>query len=60
MARISGNRGFFRGAMDAIIAARQAQANRQVNNALLLLDDETLRAHGYTRAELKRRANQTF
>ncbi len=48
-------RGFFRNAMDALVEARQRQANRYVNSALLMLDDETLKAHGYTRAELARR-----
>lgn len=46
-------RGFFRNAMDAMIAAREKQAQRYVNGALLMMDDETLRANGYTRAELR-------
>lgn len=56
MASHSGNRGFFRNAVGALMAARQKQAARYVNSALLLLDDETLSAQGYDRAELKRRA----
>lgn len=48
-------RGFFRNAVDALVAAREKQATRYVNGALLMLDDETLKAHGYNREELKRR-----
>ncbi|WP_265518109.1 hypothetical protein [Nitratireductor luteus] len=47
-------RNFFRGAMDALVAARQKQVSRYVNGALLMLDDETLKSHGYTREELRR------
>ncbi|TWH01052.1 hypothetical protein L598_000100000330 [Mesorhizobium sp. J18] len=47
--------GFFRNAMAALIAAREKQASRYVSGALLMLDDETLKAHGYSRAELKQR-----
>ncbi|MDN2567538.1 hypothetical protein N1F89_15045 [Aquibium sp. A9E412] len=48
-------RGFFRGAVDTLVAARQRQVSRYVNGALLMLDDETLKAHGYNRDELKKR-----
>ncbi|EKF20818.1 hypothetical protein [Nitratireductor pacificus] len=54
MAQSAGKRGFFRGAFDALIEARQKQVRSYVNGALLMLDDETLRAHGYNRDELKR------
>lgn len=54
MAGNSARRGFFRNAYNAIVAARSAQAERYVNRALLSLDDETLKAHGYTRDTLKR------
>lgn len=47
-------RGFFRSAMDALVEARSKQVSRYVNGALLMLDDETLKAHGYNRQELKR------
>lgn len=47
-------RGFFRAAMDALVEVRTRQAQRYVNGALLALDDETLKASGYSRAELKR------
>jgi hypothetical protein len=50
-----GKRGFLRGAMDSLVAARAKQVNRYVNGALLMLDDETLKAHGYSRDELQRR-----
>jgi hypothetical protein len=33
---------------------------RNVNSALLMLDDETLKSHGYSREELKRRAGATY
>lgn len=40
-----------------IIAARQKQAQRQVNAVLLTLDDESLAASGYNRKELARNAS---
>jgi hypothetical protein len=46
-------RGFFRTAFDAMIAAREKQVQRYVNGALMALDDETLKAHGYTRDQLR-------
>lgn len=46
--------GFFRNAMNALIAARTRQAAAYVNGALLMLDDETLRRNGYNRRELLR------
>lgn len=55
MAHNAAKRGFFRGAMDAIVAARAKQVSRYVDGALLMLDDETLAANGYNRQELKRR-----
>ena len=54
MARNSAGHGFFRSAVDAMMAARQRQANRYVAGALLMLDDETLKANGFSRAELER------
>ena len=53
----SGKRGFFRSAVDAMVAARQKQASRYLASSLLMLDDETLRAHGYSRTDLERRSN---
>ena len=47
--------GFFRSALNALIEARQLEAERYVNGVLLSFDDETLKSHGYSRAELSRR-----
>jgi len=52
--------GFFRSAFNAFLAARERQADRYVNGALLMLDDETLKAHGYTRAELRNRPHSIY
>ena len=38
-----------------MIEARQRQAERYVNNALLSLDDETLRKAGYNRKNIQKR-----
>lgn len=46
---------FLHNTLDAMINARTRQAHAYVNGALLMLDDETLKAHGYNRAELKKR-----
>lgn len=59
MAHNSGKRGFFRSAVDALVSAREKQANRYVAAALLMLDDETLKANGYSRADLERRGGAT-
>jgi len=53
-------RGFFRNAMNALIAAREKQAQAYVNRALLGFDDSTLKAYGYDRAELTRRAGASY
>ena len=50
-------RSFFRTALDSLITARERQAQRYVNGALLRLDDETLKANGYTRDELEKRGS---
>ena len=52
--------GFFRSALDTFIAARQRQADGYVSNMLLSLDDETLKAHGYSRAELRKRPSPSY
>ena len=52
--------GLFRSALDAFMEARQRQANRYVSGVLLSLDDETLRRHGYSRAELKKHSSTRF
>ncbi|RCS25454.1 hypothetical protein DUT91_01215 [Phyllobacterium salinisoli] len=54
MANNGAKRGFFRAAMDNLVAARSRQAARYVNGALLSMDDETLKANGYSREGLKR------
>lgn len=43
----------FRTTFDRLIAAREKQARRYVNGALLGLDDETLRRAGINREDLK-------
>ncbi|MFN4272749.1 MAG: hypothetical protein ACK4F5_08045 [Aliihoeflea sp.] len=55
MAHSKAGRGFFRSAMDAIVEARTRQADRYVNGALMMLDDETLRSNGYNPDEIRRR-----
>jgi hypothetical protein len=55
MAKRSSGRGFFRNALDAIVAARTAQAERYVNDAMLMLGDEELKASGLTREALRLR-----
>ncbi|QPC88188.1 hypothetical protein GA830_16570 [Mesorhizobium sp. NBSH29] len=50
-------RGFFAGAFQAFVTSREKQAQRYVNGALLMLDDETLKANGYSRSELSKRPN---
>ena len=49
--------GLFRSALDAFMEARQHQANRYVSGVLLSLDDETLRRHGDSRAQLSKHAS---
>ncbi len=46
-------RGFFRTAFDAMVTAREKQAQRYVNGALMMLDDDTLQANGYSRHQLR-------
>jgi hypothetical protein len=41
--------------MNALMAAREREAQSYVNGALLMLDDETLSRSGYSRQELQRR-----
>ncbi len=52
--------GFFRSTLNAFIAARERQASQYVNGALLMLDDETLKAAGYNRADLRKRSNSAY
>jgi hypothetical protein len=46
---------FFRNAFQRFVAARELQANRYINGALMNLDDETLKNLGTTREELRRK-----
>ncbi|MCY1669212.1 hypothetical protein [Rhizobium sp. SL86] len=46
---------FFRNAFDRVVAARERQASRYVNGALMYLDDESLKALGTSREELHRK-----
>lgn len=46
---------FFRNAYQRFVAARELQASRYVNGALINLDDETLKSLGTSREELRRK-----
>lgn len=46
---------FFRNAFHRFVAARELQASRYVNGALMNLDDETLKSLGTSREELRRK-----
>ena len=50
---MSKRKSFMSSAYDAMVNARTRQASAYVNGALLMLDDETLKAHGYSRKELE-------
>jgi hypothetical protein len=52
--------GFFRGAIEAFIAARHREADRYLSRTLLSYDDRILREHGYERGDLERRARYTL
>lgn len=56
MATNARSNGFFRNAIGSMMAARERQANRCVASAMLRFDDETLRAYGYNRDDLKKSA----
>ena len=60
MATNSARHGFFRNAIGAMMDAREKQASRYVAGVLLKYDDETLKAGGFTRAELERRASISY
>jgi hypothetical protein len=60
MAKRSSGRGFFRNALNAIVAARTAQAERYVSYALLMMDDDALKAGGYTRQQLRHKRSSYF
>ena len=50
----------FRNTFDRMIAAREKQARRFVNGALLNLDDETLKQAGLTREGVKARGAAVY
>lgn len=50
----------FRNTFDRMIAARERQARRYVNGALLSLDDETLARAGFTRSQLKQNGASVY
>jgi hypothetical protein len=52
--------GMFRRSFDRFVEARTREANRYVNAGLLMLDDETLKARGYDRNELKKNSNSFY
>ncbi len=55
MSETAGKPGFFRSLLNSMIEGRRLQAERYVNSALLAFDDQTLKQHCYSRAELERR-----
>ena len=52
--------GLFRSVLNACIASRQRQADRYVTGALLMLDDETLKANGFSREALTKRKSAYY
>ena len=55
-----GGKGFFARLLDAMVRARSLQAKRYVNSYLLTLDDKTLEAAGFNRAELEREGSLPY
>jgi len=49
-----------RNTFDRMMAAREKQARRYVNGALLRMDDETLRRAGLNRAELQAEGSAVY
>ena len=49
---------FFQTAFDRFVSARERQARRYVNGALLTLDDSQLKTLGRTREEIRREGAQ--
>jgi uncharacterized protein YjiS (DUF1127 family) len=50
----------FRSAFERVVAARERQASRYVNGALMSLDDHTLKGLGTTREELRRKGAKAY
>lgn len=57
---MSNRKSFISSAYDAMVSARSRQASAYVNGALLMLDDKTLKSHGYNREELQRKASAFY
>ena len=51
---------FFRNAFQRVVEARERQASRYVNGALLSLDDEALKGLGTSREELRRKGASSY
>ncbi|EDQ32380.1 hypothetical protein HPDFL43_12963 [Hoeflea phototrophica DFL-43] len=51
---------FFQNALDRLVSARERQARRYINGAMLSMDDAQLKELGRTREELKREGAQTY
>jgi len=56
MAHKNERRGIIRTAFDALIEARTRQAERYVNCALMMLDEDTLKSRGIDSNDLARRS----
>lgn len=50
----------FKSTFDRMIAAREKQARRFVNGALLNLDDETLKRAGFSRDQIKKEGSSVY
>jgi hypothetical protein len=50
----------FRNAFNRMVAAREKQARRYVNGALLNLDDETLKNAGFNRESLRKQGASVY
>jgi hypothetical protein len=51
---------FFHDTFDRLVAARERQVRRYVNDALLQLDDEALKAIGRNREDIRREGTQAY
>ena len=58
--RSTSRSGLFHSVLNAYIASRERQADRYVTGALLMLDDHTLNANGYTREALSKRKSAFY
>lgn len=57
---MANRKSFMKNALDAMVNARSRQAAAYVNGALLMLDDKTLEAQGYSRKELQGRRGSYY